>query len=196
MAKIRFEVIFDTADIIGQHIYPVEGKPVYILRDWSFYYDMKACYVPTVDLAVLTSGTIQLSINVDTWVCVFVDGYHHWGLWELVSLSVPHWTPGVLKVHIAEELAKYFFPGCGYSMEDMVPPKSWFDPTTGWWCIGTKEQPEGSVAIEFAQGCGAVVKDELLVSLWLKIDNWREVAAVVVEALKPKRRWWQFWRKS
>jgi hypothetical protein len=173
--KIRFEVVFDTIDAIGRPGCAIEGQPFYIIKDRSFYYDVKSCYIPTVHLAYLATSTIQLHINVDTNFCTFIDGYHPYSLWELTSLRIPNYSPGLLKIHADKEL----LIGVGYQIEDMVPPSSWFDTTNGWWCIGRKEHPAGSYGVGFATGCVAVVVDERLVSLWIRPDNWLELVALL-----------------
>jgi len=169
--KIQFEVIYDTIEVIGRPGYAVRGQPQYIVEDWSFYYDIQACYIPTVHLSCLVIGTIQLHINTDTNFCAFIDGYCPYGLWQPVSLIVPDYSPGLLKTRPDEELVV----GVGYGIEYMVPPEIWFDTTNGWWCIGRKEHPAGSQAVEFATGCVAVVVDEQLVSLWIRPENWLEL---------------------
>ncbi|MDW8244656.1 MAG: hypothetical protein RMJ88_15725 [Thermogemmata sp.] len=175
--RVWFEAIFDTADLIGQHSCAVEGKPIYIVKEWSFCYVVKSSYIPTVHLASFVTDTIELWINIDTCICVYVDGYHPYGLWELASLCIPDYAPGILKAHPSEQI----LPGVGYDFEDMVPPSSWFDPTTGWWCIGRKDHPKGSTAVEFATDCVAVLVDERLVSLWMRPDNWRELATLFTQ---------------
>ncbi|MCP9456511.1 MAG: hypothetical protein NNA18_10440 [Nitrospira sp.] len=175
--RVWFEAVLDTAGVIGEHTRAVEGKPIYIVKDWSFYYDVKASYVPTVHLASFLSDTIELLINVDTFICVYVAGYHPYGLRELTSPCIPKYVPGIIKAHTNEQL----LPGVGHHFEDMGPPTSWFDPTTGWWCIGRKEPPPGSQAVEFATGCVAILLDERLVSLWVRPDNWREVATLFTQ---------------
>jgi hypothetical protein len=172
---IRFEILFDTIAVIGKPTYAVKGTPLYIIKDRSFYYDVESCYVPTVHLSCFAIDTIQLHVNVDTYICVYADGYHPYSLWEPTSLQVPDYSTGILLVHSNDDL----LVGIGYGMEDTVPSTSWFDVTNGWWCIGIKEYLPGSQAVEFATGCVAVVMDQRLVSLWIKADNWSDVAALL-----------------
>ena len=175
--KIHFEILFDTIAVIGRPTCAVIGTPLYIIKEWSFYYDVKSCYVPTVQLSCFAIDTIQLHVNVDTYICVYISGYHPYSLWELASLQVPNYSTGILKVHTDTELLM----GVGYGLEDMVPPTTWFDVTNGWWCIGVKEHLPGSQAVEFATGCVAVVMGQRLLSLWIRPDNWQEVAALLAK---------------
>jgi kynureninase len=52
----------------------------------------------------------------------------------------------------------------------------WFDPGSGWFCMGEKERALNAEAVEFATGCVAVVVGGRLASLWVKPDNWKELA--------------------
>jgi hypothetical protein len=189
---IEFEVIFDTMEVIGRHSCPVPGRLTYQIDSWSFYYEEHTCWVPTVDLSTLLIGTLEIEVNLDTNICVYVDGYHHYVTWQLSPLCGPERVPGILKVHTNEPL----LCGHGYPIEDMVPDVRWFDPATGWCCVGNKERPTESQAVEFATGCVAVVKNRRLISLWLKPENWQEVANFVTKVFEKakRRRWWQFWK--
>jgi len=93
------------------------------------------------------------------------------GRWQQSSLSPPNAQAGSLRARHAKPL----IPGVAVGLGSMVPPNAWFDPDSGWFCMGNTNVAPDAEAVAFAMGCLAVVVRGRLSSLWIKkrICHWR-----------------------
>lgn len=163
---------------------PVTGRPSYAMEDYAFDFDMDMFQVEQrVGVNRSTSfavDTLQLEVAVDSSLCLYIWGYCPMGRWEQSSLSPPNARPGSLRASHDKPL----IPGVAVGLESMVPPNAWFDPDSGWFCMGNKNVAPDAAAVEFATGCLAVVVHGRLSSLWIKPENCKDVAEMF---LKQKR---------
>jgi hypothetical protein len=151
------------------------GRPFFNREDYSFNYLMDADQEEHYGKKGTTSfaiDTLQLEFSIENMMCLYISGYCPVEMWKADCLSAPIARRGALH-------AKYtgiLNPAIVICIDDMVPPDPWFDPHSGWFCMGRKEAQAGAAAVEFATGCLGVVIDKKLSSLWIKPENWRELA--------------------
>lgn len=169
MKIIRFEIL--------SGLPPVMGMPSYAIGDHAFDFqidslqsDMSICSQPTTSLAI---DTLQLEVAVDSARCLYIWGYCPMGMWRRSTLSPPTGLPGSLKADPDESL----IPGVSVTLGEAALASVWFDPDTGWFCVGEKEAEPSAEVVEFATRCLAVVANGRLSSLWTQPQNWKDVSA-------------------
>lgn len=170
--EISFEILTSPSCLIG--------RPYYVFADHSFGFLMDTGQEERYGKEGTTSfaiDTLQLEVSIESLFCLYPSGYCPLGLWERVSLSPPISNQGSLRANYKNIL----HPAIAVSIEDMIAPTPWFDPSSGWFCMGRLEPPEGTVAVEFATGCLGVVINKKLNSLWIKPENWKEIAKIFNE---------------
>jgi hypothetical protein len=154
----------------------VNGHPRYVSEDYAFDFEMdlgeQEQRLGKQDRTSFVIDTLQLEVGVDTSLCLYIWGYCPMGKWGLSSLSPPTARRGLLRAIHDKPLVSAVSIG----LEHMMPVNAWFDPESGWFCMGNREVPSGAQAVEFATGCLAVVVDGRLSSLWVRPENWKEVA--------------------
>jgi hypothetical protein len=169
MDALRFEILPGFS--------PVRGHPRYVKEDYAFDFQMdggeKESRKGTQGTTSFVVDTLQLEVAVDSSLCLYIWGYCPTGRWKRSPLSPPMAQPGSLRaIHDAP-----LVPGVSVGLEEMIPVTAWFDPASGWFCMGNNESPAGVQAVEFATGCLAVVLAVgRLSSLWVKPENWKEMA--------------------
>jgi hypothetical protein len=169
MNALRFEILPGVA--------PVRGHPRYVKEDYAFGFQMegggKESRKGTQGTTSFVMDTLQLEVAVDSSLCLYIWGYCPTGRCKRSPLSPPMAQPGSLRaIHDAP-----LIPGVSVGLEEMIPATAWFDPTSGWLCMGNNEAPAVAQAVECARGCLAIVlADGWLSSLWVKPENWQEVA--------------------
>jgi hypothetical protein len=165
---LRFEVLSSPS--------PVSGHPRYVSEDYAFSFQMDLGELEERQGKQRTTSfvvdTLQLEVAVDTSLCLYIWGYSPMEKWERTSLTPPIAQRGLLRATHDKPLV----PAVSIGLEHMMPATAWFDPDTGWFCMGNKVVAAGVEAVEFATGCIAVVADGRLSSLWVRPENWQEVA--------------------
>ncbi len=172
METLRFE-------ILGSPL-PVSGLLRYVSEDYAFNFRMGVSEQERQGKEGTTSfvvDTLQLEVAVDSSLCLYIWGYCPMGRWEQSSLSPPNARPGSLRASHDKPL----IPGVAVGLESMVPPNAWFDPDSGWFCMGNKNVAPDAEAVEFATGCLAVVVHGRLSSLWIKPENCKDVAEMFLK---------------
>lgn len=168
METLRFEILTSPS--------PVNGSLRYVSEDYAFNFRMDVGEEGRQGKQGATSfvvDTLQLEVAVDTSLCLYIWGYCPMGRWGRSSLSPPIAQRGSLRaIH-----DKPLVPAVSIGLEYMVSANAWFDPDSGWFCMGIKEVASDAQAVEFAAGCVAVVADGRLSSLWVRPENWKEVAS-------------------
>lgn len=176
MNALRFEVLSSPSS--------VSGRPRYVSEDYAFSFQMdvgeQEARQGKNGTTSFVVDTLQLEVAVDSSLCLYIWGYCPMGRWKQSSLSPPITHRGSLRASHDKPLVL----GVAVGLEDMMPTTAWFDPDSGWFCMGNKEHPAGAEAVEFATGCFAVVVGGQLSSLWIKPENCKDVAGMF---LKQKR---------
>ncbi len=174
MEPLRFEIL-DTPS-------PINGQLRYVSEDYAFDFRMDSSQEARRGNGGATSfavDTLQLEVAIDTSLCLYIWGYCPMGKWQCASLLPPTARRGSLQAIYDKPLT----PGVSIGLENMLPAHAWFDPDSGWFCMGNKDVPASAEPVEFATNCVAVVMDRGLSSLWIRPDNWIEVAC---EFVKPR----------
>lgn len=133
-------------------------KEIYIINENSF-----DCY-PVINID-LTISIAYLNLGVDS-EDMFVKCM--WGLspqksWKNVKLATPCAKKGNLRLKGKYELGK------SYRLDKDKFWESYFDETTGWYCLGNPNLLKEDVAVEIIQNMIIVLKNErFLKSVWIK----------------------------
>jgi hypothetical protein len=171
VGALRFEII--------PNVPPVSGHPRYVRDEHAFAFGVDPAEIETrKGTAGATSfvvDTLQLEVAVARSLCLYTWGYCPMRRWSRHVLSPPRAQPGALRAIHETPLV----PGVSIGLEEMIPTTAWFDPASGWFCIGHSEPPPSARAVEFATGSLAILLgDGRLSSLWVKPENWQEIAGV------------------
>lgn len=169
METPRFEILGSPPTVSGHLRYVGEDYAFDFLMDVSE--QARQGKEGTTSFAV---DTLQLEVAVDSSLCLYIWGYCPIGKWEQSSLSPPNARSGSLRGSHEKPL----IPGVAVGLERLVPPNAWFDPDSGWFCMGDKYVAPDAEAVEFATGCIAVVVHGRLLSLWIKPENCNDVAEI------------------
>ncbi len=170
MNQPRFEILLGSATVRGHAYYVVDDHAFNFRLDTNEQKDRKGVGGTTSFVV----DTLQLEVAVDSSLCLYVWGYCPLGKWKQSSLTPPSASLGGLRVRYDKPLV----PGVSIGLEDMVPTQARFDPCSGWFCMGDDRNVPNAQAIEFATGCIAVIgADGRLASIWVKPENWKEVAS-------------------
>lgn len=152
------------------------GRPRYVSEDYAFSFQMnpgeQERWQGKQGTTSFVVDTVQLEVAIDTSLCLYIWGYCPMGRWERTSLSPPGARRGSLRASHDKPLV----PAVSIGLEHMIATTAWFDPDSGWFCMGNKEIASEVQAVEFATGCVAVIADGRLSSLWVRPENWKEVA--------------------
>ena len=128
----------------------------YIRKEYSFNYTYKEFFQ---DFS-LTVNYLELSLN-EKFYLSNVSGYSPYLGWTKFNFLPPSFSRNRIRVLIDFDP----IPGCGYSINDNRWPE-YVNLQTGWVCIGDPTKSEK--AVEFTNGCVAVLEVDQLVALWLK----------------------------
>jgi hypothetical protein len=151
------------------------GRLVYAESDYAFNFELDPSDEARRGTRGSTSfviGTLQLEVALESMQCLYIWGYCPQQGWKLSPLSPPSAQQGSLKVHSDAPLTA----GVSIGLDKIMPSTPWFDPESGWFCIGNKEVDADSQAVEFANNCIAVIASGQLSSLWIHPENWKELA--------------------
>lgn len=133
---------------------------IYLLSEMSFYvnYSNKDVYS-----LMLGSGYVGLDIDVESSKALGITGYSCKTYWKKHKLKVPQYRTGELKIVSKEKLLS----GTGsYYAKDW---ETFYDPASGWICIGSKDDSTKNDCVEFFKNIIAVVNNEKLVAIWIKL---------------------------
>lgn len=165
---LRFEIGWDGSLVIGE--------PRYVEEDYAFDFRMSSAEKERLTgpqgATSFVTGTLQLEVAVCNGRCLYVWGYCPIGGWSRAVLGAPVARRGSLTARCDKPLIR----GVSIGIEEMIPPTAWFDPQSGWFCMGSKGHISGGRAVEFATDTVAVVTEGRIASLWVKPANWAELA--------------------
>lgn len=153
----------------------LRGRPFYSVRDHAFDFEV----VPSKEIKSITEegstsfviDTLQLEVAIGSLLCLYVWGYSPVNGWTCTTLSKPTVLPGSLTALCPEPLVR----GVSIGLEDSMHSTSWFDPKSGWFCIGEREHDRNAKGVEFATDSIAMTCHGRLSSLWVRPDNWRDL---------------------
>lgn len=151
----------------------------YCAGDHSFIFgDIHALSDPGDELArsgSLVVGTLQLLYRTDTGEMICCWGYCPVSSWNRVGLTEPEAALGSIVVVLSDPVP----PGAAKAVDTIVPPRYWYDPHTGLFCVGNPLVPAGATAIRFATDSIAVVRAERLLSVWVRPSNTKDINRVL-----------------
>jgi len=160
----------------------LRGRPRYVIEDFAF--DFLAADVLQekhrkggAGTSSLVAGTLQVEVSVDQGVILFVWGYCPYLSWRSLSISPPSCKEGILRIIRPAPLVA----GVSLGIDSTVSPAAYFDPLSGWLRLGAAEMAGNATAVEFATDSIAAMKGGQLVSIWVRPENWRDVASRVRE---------------
>lgn len=133
------------------------GQVIYEKNDYSF--DFKPAQNTDITLMV---GYLYLGIDSETMLARQVWGYSPSSSWMKKILKVPTYFSGDLSLQ--EEIQA----GLSQRLGDSENWTTYYDPDTGWVCIGDDSFSKNDIAVEFATNTIAVLKEENLKAVWLQ----------------------------
>lgn len=136
-----------------------ENSLLYLSNEMSFYVDHGEKNVYSL---MLGSGYASLDVEIESGRALAITGYNPSFLWVKCELEAPIYNTGELFIVSKEELMS----GAGsYYAKDW---QTFYDPKSGWICIGNKNINAHGDCVEFFKNIVAVVHDNQLLSVWLK----------------------------
>jgi len=148
---IKFEIV-DTGGVHIHHDY----VPRYIVEDFSFAHKRKNYFH---DFS-FTVNTLELDIDNNMFLCGAGGYAPHLG-WKKIHAVPPPFDKGGVRALIDFD----YVPGGAYRINNQVWPE-YVNVKSGWVCIG--DYQISTTAIEFANGCVAVLNKGSIKALWLK----------------------------
>lgn len=146
------EILFDAKP--GKVVH--HGQLVYRVHEWSLDFEpgqIADCSVSVQDIEVEFDSVTRCASQI--------SGYHPHIGWKKKALHVPEFFPGslVLLDNSIEDTDIVRLKGT-WEWE------TFYDPKTGWMCVGYDTPHEDDTAVEFATGIIAVVNQHHLKALW------------------------------
>lgn len=135
-----------------------DGTLVYLAKDYAFSVEPR----PENCVYAVGINELELMIDEEDLVVVFVTGYCPHPGWQSAKLNPPRASRAVLRFESDSALV----PGKTIGLTSRDSRWSVFvDPQNGWVCLGTPDQV--GRAVEFASGCVAILDGPMLMALWL-----------------------------
>ncbi|MDO4720147.1 MAG: hypothetical protein Q4A78_05755 [Peptostreptococcaceae bacterium] len=131
------------------------GCPYYTKEEYSFNFEPRLA----ASVSILV-GDVHISFFYSK--ARQISGYNPYLGWIKKDLTVPEAPQGVLRLE--EE------PDEDERIEGSKTWKTFFDPKTGWVCIGNEDISMEMEAVEFATNTIAVISHGKLISIWVKPD--------------------------
>ena len=134
-----------------------KGEVIYLNEESSFDFAPSS----NSDIIILFAY-LNLGIDSNTMVAQQVWGFSPKESWKQKSINVPNYIKGKIK------LVGEYEPGLSWRIDKDRMWQSYFDSTTGWYCIGEYDLEEEYKCIEFSTNTIAVIKNGLLQAILLK----------------------------
>jgi len=135
----------------------------YIPDEWSFN--------PKGELpdgaSSLAVNNLQLEMDYETGQVLYAWGYCAYTIWKATDKVPP---PGYVSAALFAEINDEILPGMSYRVTE---PHTWpmeFNNKERWFCIGDVDAV-GDVLVEFARNSIAVLKENELKAVWLRLDE-------------------------
>ena len=145
---------------IREHRLLRNGTVVYIKNDYSFdFHPRQVVYFH------LLIENLHLSLQEEKGLnCACqIGGYHPYPVWVHKTLTLPSFVKGSLILFNDQSEDDDII-----RMVEVGEWKTYFDPETGWVCIGSDVINTHSRGVEFASDIIAIVEHQELKSLWIK----------------------------
>jgi hypothetical protein len=134
------------------------GQVIYIKRDWSFdFVPRQGC-----ECSILIVN-IELCFDAETRRASEIGGYHPDAKWIHKLLTPPHAFTGSLIL-----LDDTIEDGDIVSLEGSFEWSTFYDPTSGWVCVGNEQTSAEDEAVEFAANTIVVLHQQQIKALWLR----------------------------
>ena len=135
----------------------VEGQVIYRKNEHSFDFE------PAINTDYsLMIGNLYLGFDSESMLARQIWGYHPSTGWINKGLVFPTSFPGGLQINQEIEV------GMTHRLVNIGEWKTYYDPKTGWICIGDDKNLQDDISIEFATDSIAVLSFNKLKSIWLK----------------------------
>lgn len=160
---MQFEAIKEAMQYHGHMTYIYEEPGFSFLPRQVHHFDV------AVDM-------VFLSFHGGTMCASEIGGYHSSPeIWQRCSLTVPTYFQGSLRV--IEDYEDELQEGPTVRIAGSDTWKTFYDPETGWVCIGNPEPNEEDCAVEFATDSIVALHGKHVKALWLKptfLKTWEE----------------------
>ena len=148
---IRFSINYDDFNLIG--------KAQYIEEENSFYYEPWN----DVDFSImLGNGYNSLDVDLSTNYILQLTGLNPKHNWIDKNIVAPIAEQGYLLALLDDDYRS------GTGIQYATGWGTYFNPETGWVCIGCPEYNDDSEIVLFADNTIAVIENENLYAVWLK----------------------------
>jgi|GEM_PF-2668569 len=159
--------------ISSQAFTKLEGQLIYHSEEYSFDFrplshQALANRVGNEGTTSITIDTLQIEVDIESGLVLYVFGYYPDKLWDLEKLPLITPQQGCIKVITDEKLKM----GVSQTLADFNEWRTIYDLDSKWICISsTNDLYQSAQYIEFADNIVAVLVGENLSSLWLKPFN-------------------------
>ena len=135
------------------------GAPIYDLEEKEFSFEP---WGNTSFAVMLGAAYVSLDIAAENGIAYYVSGYSPKRLWISQRLSTPDSTKGQLQITsdtaFQRGMGTYYTQGW----------QTFFDTSTGWICMGDRNEKKDCEVVEFGTNTLAVVKNGELKAVWVK----------------------------
>ncbi|MFN4002106.1 hypothetical protein [Microcella sp.] len=112
-------------------------------------------------MAVVSMGTLEIAIDIATYLAMSVDGFSPHQSWGLGSLAIPELTPAEVRF---EPMGFDYSSGVGYRYLDSETWPTTYDESSGWLCVG---DVTASRAFVITTGTALSIEDGVMTAIWL-----------------------------
>ncbi|MBC7352016.1 MAG: hypothetical protein H5U08_06630 [Thermogutta sp.] len=163
-------------------IEPLSGYPIYSIKDYAFDFvpaseSQFQARFGSAGEGILVTDTEQLIVGIETGLLLHVYGYSPYMKWKMCDRVPPSSRGGGVWVHCVRPLLS----GAGEDVREHLGDAVWFNPQAGWVCLGDVSFVPRDSAVEFASGTVAVIDEGQLRAVWVRPENWHQVAASYLE---------------
>lgn len=153
----------------------VYGELYYVINDRSFNFIYTNHSFPSGRSYVLAFG-LEIAVSLEDGQLLGVTSYTNCDRWTISTLLEPRaFVKSPLYIDKYREMqcgAAHEISGCSSDATQYL-----FDPTTGWFLVGTSQSScAEELTVCFASGCYAVLSDDTIQRVWLQPANWTNIA--------------------
>jgi len=150
--------------IVEPSVAPLVGRCVYVQSDHSLDFVLDdARDRGAIDRTSLTLGMLQLEVDIQTRLLMYVWGYHPRAAWKEGVVNAPRAVPGGVRIDPSVHLA----PGVSQAVGDEQSWFSTYDAKNGWLFIDRHSNEAPDAVVEFARGILIGLASSRCVALWL-----------------------------
>lgn len=179
MSRLTFDAKWDLQPLLGHATYCIEDYAFDFIAADDVQFRQR---FGTAGEGILVTDTEQLIVGIETGRLLYVYGYSPYMKWKCCEWSQPLSRPGGVRVHSIRPLIS----GGGDDLREHLGTSLWFNPVTGWVCLGDPLFAPREGAVEFASATLAAIEDGCLRAVWVRPANWRDVAALYVAGTQAR----------